>query len=59
MSTSNFLLEKMIIFSLISDRLVLCIYSELAVVGAFCRCAMAEKLITQHIFSLYFLTPKM
>ena len=57
-STKNVLFEKMKIFSHIGERFRdLGTFSELMMIGAFCRCAMAEKRIHQHIFFCYFLTP--
>ena len=47
---------KIIIFSPISGTSST--FSELAVIGALCRCAIAEKRICQHIFFfVIFLTP--
>ena len=61
----NVLFEKMIMFSPISGRLGIGKFSEMAVIGAFYRCAMAEKRIRQHmIFSsfskmtIYYFTPE-
>ena len=56
MSTFNNLFEKIKKFGLYAEDWESGTFSELAVIGTICRCAMAEKRIRQRFFFRHFLT---